>query len=53
MVTAPAPALPIISGIESGETFFGPSSSSTWWLCVSVPMPPIPVPTMQPTRRGS
>ena len=29
MATAPEPALPIISGIDSGETFFGPSSSST------------------------
>ena len=29
MLTAPAPALPIMSGIESGETFFAPSSSIT------------------------
>ncbi len=53
MATAPAPALPIMSGIDSGETFFAPCSSSTWWLCVSVPMPPMPVPMMQPMRRSS
>jgi len=53
MLTAPAPALPIIRGMASGETLFSPCSSSTWWLWVSVPMPPIPVPMMQPIRVGS
>jgi hypothetical protein len=53
MDTAPAPALPIISGIASGDTLFGPCSSSTWWFSVSVPMPPMPVPMMQPTRSAS
>jgi hypothetical protein len=51
--TAPAPALPIMSGIESGDTLPGPCSSSTWWLCVSVPIPPMPVPMIDPMRAGS
>jgi hypothetical protein len=40
----------IMSGTESGETFFGPESRSTSWLCSSVPMPPMPVPMMQAIR---
>ena len=47
MDSAPGAALLIISGTASGETFFGPESRSTSWLCSSVPMPPMPVPMMQ------
>jgi hypothetical protein len=41
------------SGIESGETAFGPFSSISLWLASSVPMPPIPVPISVATRFGS
>ena len=47
MDSAPGAALLIISGTASGETFCGPESRSTSWLCSSVPMPPMPVPMMQ------
>ena len=50
--TAPAAALPIISGTASGETAFGPFSSSICLPCSSVPMPPMPVPIRQPIARG-
>ncbi len=53
METPAAPALPIISGIASGETFSGPLSSSRSCWPSSVPMPPMPVPMMQPMRFGS
>ena len=52
MDSAPGAALLIISGTASGETFFGPESRSTSWLCSSVPMPPMPVPMMQAIRVG-
>ena len=51
--TAAEAALPISSGIESGETAFGPFSSSWRWLCSSVPMPPMPVPIRVATRPAS
>ncbi len=39
-----------MSGTASGETAFGPFSSRVCLPCSSVPMPPIPVPMMHPTR---
>jgi hypothetical protein len=53
METAAAAELPISSGIESGETAFGPDSSSFLWLASSVPMPPMPVPISVATRSAS
>ena len=44
---------PSSAGSRAARPSSAPCSSSTWWLCVSVPMPPIPVPTMQPIRRSS
>jgi hypothetical protein len=53
MATAAAPALPIMSGTASGETRSAPFSIRVSLPCSSVPMPPIPVPMMQPMRAGS
>ncbi len=53
MATAPLGALAIISGIASGETRSGPLSRMTSWPLTSVVIPPIPVPTITPTRSGS
>jgi hypothetical protein len=53
MDTAAEAALPMSSGIESGETAFGPFSSISLWLASSVPMPPMPVPISVATRFGS
>src|SRR3954466_5928516 len=50
METPAAPALPIISGTASGDTFSGPFSISTSLPCSSVPMPPMPVPMTHPLR---
>ena len=51
--TAAEAELPISSGIDSGETAFGPDSSSFLWLASSVPMPPMPVPISVATRSTS
>ena len=51
--SAAAPALLIMSGTASGETRSGPCSSKVTWLASSVPMPPMPVPSTQPTRSGA
>jgi hypothetical protein len=51
--SAPAPALLIISGTDSGETYCAPRSRSVSWPSTSVWMPPMPVPSTQPTRAGS
>ncbi len=53
MLTAAAAALPIISGTASGETLFGPLSNIARSLCSIVPIPPIPVPTIEPIRLAS
>ena len=50
MLTAPAAALPIISGTASGETRFGPCSISVASFDSIVPMPPMPVPMIEPIR---
>jgi len=48
-----APALPIISGMPSGDTRPGPDSLSTsCWVSI-VEMPPMPVPITVPMRVGS
>ena len=44
---------PSSAGSRAARPSSAPCSSSTWWLCVSVPMPPMPVPMMQPIRRSS
>src|SRR5260370_109439 len=44
MDTAAEAEVPISSGIDSGETAFGPFSSSSLGLASSVPMPPMPGP---------
>ena len=51
--TAAEAELPISSGIESGETAFGPFSSIFLWFSSSVPMPPMPVPISVATRSAS
>jgi hypothetical protein len=53
IASAAAPALPIMSGTDSGETIASPLSRSTLCSRSSEPRPPIPVPTMQPTRSES
>ena len=53
METAAAAALLIISGTESGGTFFGPPSISSSLPRSSVPMPPMPVPRMDAMRSPS
>ena len=53
MATAPAAALPIISGTDSGETERAPFSIRFSLPCSSVPMPPMPVPIRQPMRSAS
>jgi hypothetical protein len=53
MDTAAAAALLIISGTESGGTFFGPPSISSSLPRSSVPMPPMPVPRMDAMRSPS
>ena len=49
----PDAALLIISGTDSGGTFFGPDSISSSLPRSSVPMPPMPVPITQPIRSES
>ena len=51
--TAAEAALPMSSGIDSGETAFGPFSSSSLWFASSVPMPPMPVPISVAMRVAS
>src|SRR3954462_4738372 len=53
MAMAAEPALPIISGTASGDTFSGPSSFRTPKPASRVPRPPMPVPSTQPIRPGS
>ena len=48
--SAAAPALLIISGTDNGDTWPSPRSRSASWPSTSVEMPPIPVPSTQPTR---
>ena len=53
METAAAAALLIISGTESGGTFFSPNSISSSLPRSSVPMPPMPVPRIEAMRSAS
>ena len=53
METAAAAALLIISGTESGGTFFGPLSIRSSLPRSSVPMPPMPVPRIEAIRSAS
>ena len=53
MLTAAAAALPIISGTASGETLFGPCRTSRRSLASIVPIPPMPLPTIEPIRLAS
>jgi hypothetical protein len=53
MASPAVPALAIMSGTASGETRSGPLSRSTSCWPSSVSIPPIPVPTTQPTRSES
>ena len=50
---AAAPALLIIRGTASGATRAGPWSRITPKPSSRVPIPPMPVPRMQPTRSAS
>ncbi len=53
IATSPAAALPMISGMASGETRSGPRSRSTLHWVSNVAMPPIPEPITHPTSAGS
>ena len=49
----PLAMLEIIIGIVKGETRFGPLVRQTSCSRSSVPRPPMPLPTITPTRRES
>ena len=53
MATAPAAALGIICGTQSGDIAPGPRSSITVCWSSIVEIPPIPVPITQPTSSPS
>jgi len=53
IASSPDAALPMISGIESGDTRSGPRTRSTSQEFSNDPMPPIPVPITQPIRSDS
>jgi len=53
MLSAAAAALPIISGTASGDTCLGPWSNNVRSLASIVPMPPMPVPMIEPIRPAS